>query len=365
MKYAYREFEHIRAYKYGIRYDTRKDSEAFLQSIGNPETAIQAQGNVDYYYMQQAWDAIEEWAKEHELTTREFLTDIGAKVEEHVMLIWYEVGTETDPVDLFRRVNIGRIPLTNSELVKAVLLTNASPSDRKTISYGWDDLERRLQDDQLWYFLVNNDSEEDDRRTRIDLLLDIWLSLQGEQARGIASDHFGPFYAVDSLIQESRAKGGKPAVQAEVHKIWQEIKDIFSQLEYWFSDHTLYHRIGFLLAVGSTPTYLYTALEALDKDAVNQRVVEAIQDVLRTGGRLPTQQTLGDLDFTRTKERDLIRKLLLLFNVETVLADGDDYVRFSYEAYKKERWDLEHIHAIADKPPGDRPPSCCSLEPRS
>lgn len=352
LQHAYKGFAGQRTIRYEIEYDTRPDSQLFLESFGKRETATQAMDNADYYHMHQAWEAIEEWCEENEVDEFAFSADIGSKVQNHVMLIWYEVSADTDPVELFRRVNIGRIPLTNSELVKALLLTHASEADRRDIAYGWDDLERRLQNDQFWYFLSNDDSPEDSRRTRVDLLLQIWRRLRCQEPQGSRADHFAPFHTVDAIIQESRAAGDHKVAE-EVHAIWQELKDIFSQLEYWFTDHQLYHRIGFLLATGSRPEDLFARLAPLDKNEVNETAISAIRAGLSTGKDVPTTESIAALDVTKPKNTGLIRKLLLLFNIETILADGDDYVRFSFEAFKKEQWDIEHIHALADRPPRD------------
>ena len=36
--------------------------------------------------------------------------------------IWYEIDETEDPIKLFTKVNLGKIPLTNAELIKALLL---------------------------------------------------------------------------------------------------------------------------------------------------------------------------------------------------------------------------------------------------
>lgn len=353
LKYAYQGFAGSRKHRYEITYETRPDSESFLDSFGSEDTRVVSLENADYYHMQLAWDAIGEWCEENEVDPMAFSSDIGSKVQDHLMLIWYEVSNEIDPIELFRRVNIGRIPLTNSELVKALLLTHSSQADSRDISYGWDELERRLQDDQLWYFLSNAEAPEDSRRTRVDLLLDIWRRMRDSTPVGLGSELFAPFHAVDAIIQKARETGDPRAAEDAVHGIWQELKDIFSQLEYWFADHALYHRIGFLLATGSHPAELFSELAPLDKDEVGTRVRQMIRDSLSSGKGPLTKQAVEGLDVARRTEAEVIRRLLLLFNIETILADGDDYVRFSFEAFKKERWDIEHVHALAERPPRD------------
>ncbi len=58
-------------------------------------------------------------------------------------MLWYEAPKDVDSTDLFTRLNVGRIPLTDAELVKALLLSRSQggradrscPGDRGAL--GW------------------------------------------------------------------------------------------------------------------------------------------------------------------------------------------------------------------------------------
>ena len=58
-------------------------------------------------------------------------------------------------------------------------------------------------------------------------------------------------------------------------------------------------------------------------------------------------ENLEELEYG--KHSDLIRKILLLHNIQTMLNNKNETIRFPFERYKKEKWDIEHIHAIATK----------------
>ena len=71
---------------------------------------------------------------------------------------------------MFTRLNVGRIPLTDAELVKALLLTRASELKReREIAAQWDTIERDLRVPELWAFVTGRPSQE---ATHITLLLD-------------------------------------------------------------------------------------------------------------------------------------------------------------------------------------------------
>ena len=81
-----------------------------------------------------------------------------------------------DPIALFTRLNIGKIPLTSAELVKAMFLSTdnnkgMTEERQNEISMQWDGIERQLNDNSLWCFLTNNDAKS--YSTIIDLILDL------------------------------------------------------------------------------------------------------------------------------------------------------------------------------------------------
>ena len=90
-----------------------------------------------------------------------------------VTIIWYEVDKDEDSVKIFTRLNIGKINLTNAELVKALFLSKGQKNEQGQYSgnpYGieekrqheialrWDAMEKDLHDEKLWTFITNEDS---------------------------------------------------------------------------------------------------------------------------------------------------------------------------------------------------------------
>ena len=68
-------------------------------------------------------------------------------LKEDVKIIWYEVGESEDAISLFTGLNIGKIPLTRAELVKAMFLSrdnaeNMRREKQEEISQQWDGIER-------------------------------------------------------------------------------------------------------------------------------------------------------------------------------------------------------------------------------
>jgi hypothetical protein len=82
-------------------------------------------------------------------------------------VIWYETSKIDDSIDIFTRINSGKIPLTNAELIKALFLnsSNFAKADSEKlrlkqleIASEWDRIEYALQDDSFWYFINKNEN---------------------------------------------------------------------------------------------------------------------------------------------------------------------------------------------------------------
>jgi len=51
------------------------------------------------------------------------------------------------------------------------------------------------------------------------------------------------------------------------------------------------------------------------------------------------------------EHRNEIRKLLLMFNIQTLLSTTNADIRFPFDRFKNEQWDIEHIRSKADRAP--------------
>ena len=148
---------------FSLEYETRPHSGSFLNDI----ELSQKNKNIDYFFICQAYETVENWfiAKvksglKHPVVANHLYTYFC----ENVKVIWYEVGDVVDPIALFTRLNIGKIPLTSAELVKAMFLSTdnnkgMTEERQNEISMQWDGIERQLNDNSLWCFLTNHDAK--------------------------------------------------------------------------------------------------------------------------------------------------------------------------------------------------------------
>ena len=304
--------------KFSISYETREKSADFL----NNPNELKKEDNVDFFFIYNAYKTIEDWftQKEKLQTT---LTNINKYFDECVKIIWYEVPASDNSIDLFTRLNIGKIPLTSSELVKALFLKEESENAirQEELSLEWNNIEKELHDEEFWGFLTN--SETECYPTRIDLVLDL-ISKKTDCDK---ETYHTFFYFVDEH------RNGK-----SLEDIWDEIVHNFLTLKEWFSEHEYYHKIGYLIASNSK-TLIDILCDYSNKSKTEFR--QYLDDCIKES--INFKKTYEELDY----EHDYsdIRKLLFLFNVESVRQIDEGKRRFPFGRHKKENWSLEHIHA--------------------
>ena len=319
---------------YTLSYETRKDSKDFLQNIAS-KTRNESDKNMDYFYMYQAYKAVENWFEEkikEKKTTKRKMLEIFTNLEDekHIEFIWYEVEDSEDEVKIFARLNSGKIPLTNAELIKALFLNvrnfpkrcseNEIITKQIEISKEWDEIEYTLQDDEFFKFLTKNDYP-----TRIELLFEILSRVKNTELDR---------YAIYRRFADKAKEGN-------LSHTWADIKKIFLTLKFWFKDTEYYHLVGFLVVSGiSNIKEIYDKAKDETKSDFNIFLKKKIKEKIKI-------EDIDGLDYE--KNRKDIENILLFFNIATILNNKSSNIRFSFSEFSTKRWSLEHIHAQNDK----------------
>ncbi len=310
--------------KFKLRYETRDKSEDFLMEVD----MTQKEENVDFWFICNAYETISEWFKCKE--KKSTLTNLNKYFDENVKIIWYEVGESEDAIALFARLNIGKIPLTSAELVKAMFLSRDNNSDmdrekQEEISLQWDNIEKELHNESLWCFLTNQNAEK--YQTRIDLI----LNLISQMPQGNKEKYYTFFYF------DERGRNEK------LNDIWREILHTFLILKDWFENHELYHKIGYLIAA-HCPGISLQSIYTFSKDKTKSVFVDELDRMIKQS--IAINSNYAELDYNTPGDYVKISRLLLLFNIESVRQIDEEAQRFPFDKFKeKGAWSLEHIHA--------------------
>ena len=318
--------------EFSLKYETRANSEDFLKQLEvNDATDIVAinDQNIDFHFISTAYNTIHQWVKGfgNSLNTGEF----ESKLIYNTKVIWYE--TDSDSVEVFTRINVGKIPLTSAELIKALFLNNSNFADAndkdKTkirlkqleIASEWDRMEYNLQNDSFWYFLNNKSTTT----TRIEFIFDLI-------ANKLEKTH-DEFYTFRHFVEKLK--------DSNIKEVWKQVKQCFQVLEEWYNDRKLYHKVGFLVATGSRIKDIFDSSKGKSKSEFLNDLNQKIHD-----------SVISKDDISTLKYRsEKIRPILLLHNIQTMLNNENETNRFPFDRFKKEKWDVEHITAIAEEPP--------------
>lgn len=315
--------------EFSFEYETREKTKDFLDNM-DPQLA---QTNIDFFHIYQTYTTIKDWLEEtfpdDTYSQSSALYKLCNYVNERVKVIWYEVGAEADPIALFTRLNIGKIQLTNAELIRALFLSdtpNGMENRRKyEIAIQWDDIEKQLRDDDgaFWAFITRKRAE--DYPTRIDILFDLMCHKQDAE-----KDPLFTFFKMEERLKHS-----------DRDSVWQEVINGFLQLKEWYKDNVYYHKIGYLIASGSnTMADLFDEARGKRKSEFKDRLDELIAESITW--RTNDKDSYWDLDYHKDYNR--ICRILLLFNVQSIISYCVRQ-RFPFNEYNNEKWSIEHIHA--------------------
>lgn len=308
-----------------LKYETRENSANYLQNELREGKIDDT--NIDYYFISSAYSTICKWFK-NEGNSFNIET-----FKSHTKIIWYEVLENDNSIDIFTRINSGKIPLTNAELIKALFLnsSNFKNADEEKIrlkqleiATEWDRIEYALQDDAFWYFI---NKEENNLETRIEFIFDLIAEKSNKNDEYFTFRHFSDKFKTKS--------------KEEITENWKEIKQYFQTLEEWYQDRELYHKIGYLITIGvDIKKILNDKKEKTKGDFINW-VDEKIKEKI-------SEKPIEELEYGKPKDNEQLINILLLHNVISVLNSDDHSLRFPFNKYKdNERggWSLEHIHA--------------------
>jgi len=343
------ESEHLRrtleeAYSksiFKIDYDIREKSQTFLENV-EKNNKIDCDSNIDFFHISESYKAIRFWFQENNFdfnSYNKFLAIFLAKedIDFPVKVIWYEIeAKDNTAIDIFIRLNIGKIPLTNSELIKALFLQKDNFSDKQAslkqiqIASEWDTIEKTLQDESFWFFIYNpNNPIKYDNR--IEYIFDLM------KERQIESEYyhtFNEFYKDFSINKKTDTE--KP----DIDIIWLNIKRFFLTFEEWYKDHILFHHIGYLIDCGISINII--------KDESKNRTKIGFKDYLKSKIQKQVNCNLDELDEIEYGDKR-IKIILLLFNIQTILDSQKSEMRFPFHKYKTENWDIEHVRSQTDK----------------
>ena len=309
-------------------------------------------GNIDEYYMSKVYGAIklyfdnpnnkktdEQKADNYKETFKKLLKGEG----KHILFLWYEVNEE-EKHTTFAHLNSGKIELTCSELIKAILLSDGNKEsldnnrlpDKSLVAAQYAEMEEAFNDDRLWYMLQTDEPLYNG--SRMDLLFNMVLNIN---RKAYEADPKAAFYKVY-------------ARRADLSRFWKDCRAYFVRIMDLYKNPYTYHYMGYL-------TYTEGNNKIDDwvkayKESGLKGCIEQLKSKVRE-----SISGLGDFEkitYSDTSKATL-RKIFILHNIQTILIHYEAIkkanlgLRFSYEQFPFEllysqRWDIEHIASQTD-----------------
>lgn len=346
-----------------LHFDKRTIQDQYLANKEYNNSTYPYQSNIDTFYLQKAFDIINDWMRTNFGNNGQLLNNYidllkappaGVK-RPCVKVIWYEPSANK-AISTFKNLNYGRIPLTGTELVKAILLADyGGVSESVTRSAGWDRMEKALQDPMFWSMLNNGKSS----LSHIDFILDIVADkfdtmLQSNQQRSRERDKLMyNYYVIDSYIRQMERAGTDR--KEIINNIWKEIEFTYNKVRNWYNNSIWFNYIGLWSRIGSCSVKDIVRLEngSTSKDELTEALRKEIKKALTKPKVVDLREKYemelhileaSALNYEDDKGEKAMRKILLAFNVSTLI-DHTSEDRFPFHLYDLyEETSLEHIH---------------------
>ncbi|NCD04537.1 MAG: DUF262 domain-containing protein [Spirochaetia bacterium] len=354
---------------YRLDFETRINCKDFFE--GKRFTGSIDESNVDFYHISKAYNYVKKWFEDKQIFRIEILKRIlGDK--KNVSVIWYEtkienVDEDNSSIELFTRLNEGKIPLTDAELIKALILQSDiyNIEDKPLIKQRlfeiateWDEIEAKFQNELFWGFLNDEDYKPSSKiEFLFKILSDKWNDNVSRKLIYYEKDEGKPkhfeFLVFSKYLEEIRnnkrsAEGIDENVLSPINEIWQQVKDLFTVFYEWYLDQDLYHYIGYLLLFESNRDQLIRKLiyteytKKIFKDKIQQRIADLIK-IEKVDKETGVEKKLNQLCYN--EDNKAIIKILLLFNIESLINNNNEYIKFPFHLYKKQKiYSIEHIH---------------------
>lgn len=337
---------------FSLSFESRKDITSFMDNLVS--TKLYSHDTPELHFLSEAYRCIETWFEKQKEITRGIKRLMGNTLANEVNIIWYDIESldRKKNIEVFNNLNDGKIPLTDAELVKALILSKLKGKyegrelemRKAEIMASWCKIESELRRPDKWNFLVGENKVE--YPSRIELLFD--LIAENLTDKG----NYTTFIWFEKQIKVGKVEGNRIRLEADnAEGIWKQIENAFAIINSWFceSDATakpiIYHYVGYLLSRNHKKIdELFRYASTMGKKEFIGYLKKAIVKTVADCGEL------SELSYDKSPYG--VHNILLLFNVLTCLKiSRGPYNRFPFDRYREimyekgNSWSLEHVHA--------------------
>lgn len=308
-----------------IEYETREKSFDFLDKIEIKDKNDTANINIDFYYFIQAYECVKDFFENNQnIDKNNFYNTLIYKCK----ILWYKIYNDEIEQDVFIRLNIGKIPLLEEENIKALFLSKndeIDDSDLQDRAKLWYEAEKKLRVNyDFSYCVLNKINKEyiekdshnnyilNDDFLRISVYLHAIAIKENEK-----SNLFNYFYKLKR--------------NNKLNNEWDKLEECINTLSKFASNNgeisiqrNIFHYIGFLILndIMSIDSIYKLWNECLDNRLYSELLLGKIKnDISSIINGKDISDYIDDLNFNDDKEKKIIFKILVLFNIDRLLKD--------------------------------------------
>lgn len=348
-----------------ISYDTREKTKDFLDNISNKKEEDVGK-SMELYYIFHAYEVIEAWFQKDTEKINAIRNVLFEK--ERTRFVVQEMNSDDDEAKTFQNINQGRIPLSCSELIKALFLGHIFESHKidnncrfaySSDGYGlfipinpikekqeltriqnfiakeWNDIETVLMHDEFYSFVC---PEKEKSINRMDFLFKV--ACRNEKFKKYNTDD--PFNAIYECIKDGK-------VVDNIFCCWNVVFKCFNRMQKLYYDFDAYHLVGFCNCehIGISDDFYKYCNDDEKKDEFKTAIREKIKRKVLNDSKIDDldEESIDHLRYEDSK--DGIKEILLLHNLQSY---SDEKLRFPFNLYDGgKNYDIEHIHATAEE----------------
>lgn len=332
-----------------IEYETREKSFNFLNKIKDKDDSSAV--NIDFYYFLKAYKCIKDFFENNKNIDKDKFYDT---LVNNCKVLWYKISDNESEQDVFIRLNIGKIPLLEEENIKALFLSKNEEIDDGNLedrAKTWYEAEKKLRTKNDFSYLVlskinteyiekdydNNNILNDDF-----LRIGVYLHAIKENEKQELFDYFYNLKKNNKLNDE-----------------WNKLEECINTLSKFASDdngnsieRNIFHYIGFLILndIMNINSIYKLWNKSTQNDSFSNSLLEEIKNNISSLVRgKDMSDYIDDLNFNDDKDKKIIFKILVLFNIDRLLKDKGSIEYFKFNRFQLEEWSLEHIYAQNSK----------------
>lgn len=310
--------------------------------------------NQDIYYLHGAVGLIH-FELQKEIVLKE-LVEYFDFILNHVKIIVNEIEPHIDSEKVFKNLNSNKVGLTESELIKGLLLTKAARTKneldkekhfreilevRASLGRNWDEIVNWVNNKEIRRFFFSDDkSEYNEERFNKLLQETIKKNVIITEDKALILLLYSMTFNKDTTIKDSRY-----LLFNHFHSLTKKrsslelllrLKEIYLILKNWFETDKIYNLIGFVF---------FAKRNIVSKINFIEGNIDKSRDILQLELRTKRNSLIAKTDFNELNYDDNpteIHRILLALSVFEQ-SKNKTQIRFNFYDYIVNSWSLEHI----------------------